>query len=214
MAYITDQVSGAELNTPTPPYFGTGLSTAVGVFGPPVCEGIKLGKRMAYFPVELWGYIIYPTFAQPEQDIGIEVVVVCLSRSGVATKAVYRGIAPHTKRAYTKAAFFVGLFYYPGQAYNNRVGIAAAPGIFGHALGILCIGFIIWKLLAGYAVGVKVIVHMYGIYGVAGYYVFYYGGYKFLCFFVAGVKIFFIAIGYEPVGVLAGGMHAGNVGVF
>ena len=34
MAYVTDQVIGVELNTPTPPYFGTGLTTAVGTFGP------------------------------------------------------------------------------------------------------------------------------------------------------------------------------------
>ena len=33
MAYITDPVIGVELSTPTPPYFGTGLTTAVGTFG-------------------------------------------------------------------------------------------------------------------------------------------------------------------------------------
>ena len=34
MAFITDAIIGVELNTPTPPYYGTGLTTAVGTFGP------------------------------------------------------------------------------------------------------------------------------------------------------------------------------------
>ena len=34
MAYVIDNVIGVDLNTPTLPYTGTGLTSAVGTFGP------------------------------------------------------------------------------------------------------------------------------------------------------------------------------------
>jgi len=122
-------------------------------------------------PIELWQQVVDITFAQPQQHIGIEVVVVGLPGMGRGAFGIAAAITPDTKGA--DAELYIGLLcLYLGIELGYEEGdVVAAPIVFAHALAIAAVAAIVAKLPAGYAVGVEVIVEVYGIYIVALYHV-------------------------------------------
>ena len=58
--------------------------TSGSMFCPPTQEAIVVGAGVSDGPVELRHDVVHPTLADPEQDVGIQVVVV-LQTAGVAT---------------------------------------------------------------------------------------------------------------------------------
>ena len=118
-------------------------------------------------------------------------------------------IAPDTKGA--DAELHVGLLrLYLGIELRYEEGdVVAAPIVFAHALAIAAVAAIVAKLLTSYAVGVKVIVEVYGIYIVALYHV-----HNNLKDIGAGIRIAWVyeglaTVANDPVGVLKSDVGAG-----
>src|SRR5687768_16441229 len=87
---------------------------AIGMPAPPVNEGFVSHFRMAKFPVQLGSYIIDPAIACPEQDVGIEVVIIGLTCGCGTAHRVFILVAPYAKGR--DPEFAPGLFFLDGAA--------------------------------------------------------------------------------------------------
>ena len=186
---------------------------AIGVLAPPIDEGVVIGLGVANFPIELWHHIIYPTAAQPQEYVGVEVVVIGLACLCVAAGGVLALIAPNTKGANAKFDPGLGGFDGPVEHNDDGIYIAAAPLVFAEAMAIFGKAWLVGKLFACNAVGVKIIVEMNAIEVVSFYKIFDDESNKASGFGIAGVEVAGgfcgIAIIEKPLGVNAGGMVGG-----
>ena len=81
--------------------------------------------------------IVNPALFQPFADIGVEVVVVGLTRAGGGTFGVFALVAPHAERA--DAEFHVGFRLFDGIAehLDEGIHIVAAPVVnMGESLSV------------------------------------------------------------------------------
>ena len=72
--------------------------SAIAMLTPPIQELLVGDLIVADLEIELWGYIIDPAVAEPEENIGIEIVVVGLSSFTITSFRVLFFIPPDTER--------------------------------------------------------------------------------------------------------------------
>ena len=76
--------------------FANDKRTGTGIMAPPSYECVVVSSFIAYLPVDLWYAIVQPAVVYPEQNVGIQVIIV-LQSAGVAAYAVRALVAIDAK---------------------------------------------------------------------------------------------------------------------
>ena len=136
---------------------------------PPLDERDVVGGWMPDFPIYLRHVIVYPSFAYPARDVGIQVVVV-LQSVGVATRTIRRAllVAVNAERADTETYPRFGQQDGPFQIPNQLVDVGTSPSaplgcLISFAQSIFLKTFVVreWHTCDG--IGIKIVVHVNGV---------------------------------------------------
>ena len=189
---------------------------------PPFYQRLIVGGLVAYFPVDLRHTVVHPSFLHPQQDVGIEVVVV-LQSVGVAADVGAALVAVDSE--WRHAHFHPGLHrpHRVVQLLDEQVHVVAPPVAdvlesSWIALKVLLVG----NLLSGNGVGVEVVVVVESVNVVAPQYVAAYVADEVAVLLQRGVQYVLPVVAEHPSGVsyghvalrqLVGGLRLCAVGV-
>ena len=87
---------------------------------------------MRKLPIQLRGHIIDPVILQPQEYIGIEIIVIRLTRPRGASPWILILVSPNTEWGDAEPTIRIGLLDDPVQAHDDGIHIAAAPVIPRH----------------------------------------------------------------------------------
>ena len=137
--------------------------TPLAMLGPPVDELGIVGHGMANLPVDLRDVIVYPAFARPEQDVGIEVVVV-LQAARPAAQRVARLVAVDAEGRHAELDPRFQPPYRFMDFADEQVDVATPPvADVVEAAAIAGEAGRVGKLHAFRGIGIEVIVHVDGV---------------------------------------------------
>ena len=102
--------------------------TPGGMFGPPTHEAVVVGRGMSDGPIELRDDIVHPALTNPEQDVGIQVVVV-LQPAGVTAGHATSGriVVVYAKRRYAELDPRFDAVHRVVQHFDEGVHVVSAP---------------------------------------------------------------------------------------
>src|SRR5664279_731172 len=105
-------------------YAETDITGAVEMISaPPVQKNTKRGMFLFELPIQLRHNIINPSVLQPEQDVGIQIIVVGLPGLCITAQAVLRQVPPYSKRTDPELAVLLYLLNGMMQHQYHRVHI-------------------------------------------------------------------------------------------
>ena len=134
------------------------------MLSPPVSKYLIISHFFTNLPIELWYYIVNPSLLHPQENIGIQLVVV-LKSVGLATTRVVLLIAPDTKWRDTKLYLWFDTIDGIAHLLNGQVYVVATPityvvkttWVFGKCLSI-------WELLTRNRIRIEIVIHVNGLY--------------------------------------------------
>ena len=128
-------------------------------------EGVVVSSTIAYMPIELRADIVNPSFADPEQNIGIEVVVVSESCRGSATDRVSCVIAPDTERRDTELDPRLGGSDSLRDVADSHIDVVASPFSDVSKASRMCFkASFVGQRESRFGIWVEIVIHMDGIY--------------------------------------------------
>ena len=169
---------------------------------PPMGECIIIGSAIANMPIELRADVVYPSFSNPIEYVGIEIVVVGQSCCGSATKRVPGVIAPDAERRDTELDVWFGCFDGFGDIADSHIDVISSPLADVSKSSWMCLeaGFI-GKRKSRFGIWVEIVVHVYGVDVVSRDDIFDNEAYPMACFVKSGFEIPLFSVLPEPIGM-------------
>ena len=136
--------------------------TTGSIVSPPLYKAFIVGRRMSDFPVYLWDGIVHPSLVYPEEDIGIEVVVI-LQAAGIAARdvATHFDIVIDAERRDTELHPRLGGVDRLVDALDEGVDIISPPFInVAETVGIFRKGLLVGDGESSHGIGIEIVVDM------------------------------------------------------
>ena len=124
---------------------------------------------MAYLPIYLRNVIVYPTFVHPQQDIGIQIIVI-LQSSSFATFRRCSLVTIYSERRNTELYPRLALTNCLMKFFDKYIYIVSSPLIsVGKSTTICSEAYVIRKIFSRIRIRIEIIIHMNGIYVISVY---------------------------------------------